>query len=85
MPIYEYACLLCKEVFDLFRGVFDDSKVKCPRCGKLKTERRITAPNFILKGSGFYVTDHKAGKSETKDAKPEKPKAKDKSKTPKKA
>lgn len=61
MPIYAYQCLTCEEHFEVVRGLFENTLPKCPKCGKNKVEKRITAPNFILKGAGFYVTDSKGG------------------------
>ena len=38
---------------------------KCPDCGKSQLRRLVSAPQFRLKGSGWYETDFK-NKSETK-------------------
>jgi predicted nucleic acid-binding Zn ribbon protein len=38
---------------------------KCPECGKSQLKRLVSAPQFRLKGSGWYETDFK-NKSETK-------------------
>jgi predicted nucleic acid-binding Zn ribbon protein len=38
---------------------------KCPECGKSKLQRLVSAPQFRLKGSGWYETDFK-GDSEKK-------------------
>ena len=57
MPIYEYQCDRCNEVFEIFHKIDEDCKVACPKClGPAK--KLISAPNFILKGSGFYVNDY---------------------------
>jgi putative FmdB family regulatory protein len=57
MPIYEYQCDKCNEIFELFHKIDEDCKVACPSClGPAK--KLISAPNFILKGSGFYVNDY---------------------------
>jgi len=69
VPIYAYQCQACEEHFELFRGLFENSQPKCPKCGKTKVAKRITAPNFILKGSGFYVTDSKDKSEPKKEAK----------------
>lgn len=71
MPIYEYQCNHCKEVFEIFHKTDEDDKVACPKClGPAK--KLISAPNFILKGSGFYVNDYpskskQAGKKSEKE------------------
>jgi len=57
MPIYEYQCNHCKDVFEVFHKIDEDCKVACPKClGPAK--KLISATNFILKGSGFYVNDY---------------------------
>ena len=57
MPIYEYECKQCKEVFEIFHKIDEDCKVACPKC--LGPARKlISATNFVLKGSGFYVNDY---------------------------
>ena len=57
MPIYEYQCNQCNEVFEIFHKIDEECKVACPTClGPVK--KLISAPNFILKGSGFYVNDY---------------------------
>ena len=57
MPIYEYECKRCKEIFEIFHKIDDDCKIACPKClGPAK--KLISATNFVLKGSGFYVNDY---------------------------
>jgi putative FmdB family regulatory protein len=57
MPIYEYECGRCKEVFEIFHKIDEECEVACPKClGPAK--KLISATNFILKGSGFYVNDY---------------------------
>jgi putative FmdB family regulatory protein len=59
MPIYEYQCNRCSEVFEIFHKIDEDCKVVCPTClGPAK--KFISAPDFVLKGSGFYVNDYPA-------------------------
>ena len=57
MPIYEYQCNKCSQVFEIFHKIDEDCKVTCPKClGPAK--KLISATNFVLKGSGFYVNDY---------------------------
>jgi putative FmdB family regulatory protein len=57
MPVYEYECNQCKEIFEIFHKIDEDCRVACPKC--LGPARKlISATNFILKGSGFYVNDY---------------------------
>jgi putative FmdB family regulatory protein len=57
MPIYEYQCTHCNDIFEIFHKIDEDCKVACPKC--LSPARKlISATNFILKGSGFYINDY---------------------------
>jgi putative FmdB family regulatory protein len=57
MPIYEYECSQCHQVFEIFHKIDEECKVACPKCLG-PTKKLISATNFILKGSGFYVNDY---------------------------
>ena len=59
MPIYEYQCDDCNHVLDALQKVNDKPLVDCPECGKNSLKRLISAPNFRLKGEGWYETDFK--------------------------
>lgn len=70
MPIYEYACKKCGD-FEATQRITEAALKKCPSCGS-KVSKLISQSAFHLKGSGWYVTDFKNGKSssdakETKD------------------
>jgi putative FmdB family regulatory protein len=57
MPIYEYQCQKCYNIFEVFHKIEEEVNPVCPKC--LSEARRIiSATNFILKGSGFYVNDY---------------------------
>ena len=59
MPIYEFECADCGNVFDRLQKISDPDPTVCPDCGKGKVHRRVTAPAFRLSGSGWYETDFK--------------------------
>jgi putative FmdB family regulatory protein len=59
MPIYEFECSACGNVFDRLQKLSDPDPDACPNCGKSKVHRRVTAPAFRLSGSGWYETDFK--------------------------
>ncbi len=45
MPIYEYKCKNCDEIFEelVVSNSTPDSKISCPKCGKNKAEKLISA------------------------------------------
>jgi putative FmdB family regulatory protein len=57
MPIYEYQCDKCGEVFEVFQKV-SDPPPKTHSCGSDKLHRVMSQTSFILKGTGWYVTDY---------------------------
>jgi len=59
MPIYEYQCNECGHQLDALQGVNDEPLLECPECAKISLKRLISAPNFRLKGQGWYETDFK--------------------------
>ncbi len=62
MPIYEYQCDSCEHVFDVLQKINEDPLTYCPECGAPKLRKLLSAPNFRLKGGGWYETDFKKGK-----------------------
>jgi putative FmdB family regulatory protein len=61
MPIYAYKCATCGHADDVMQKMSDDALTKCPACGAETYAKQVTAPNFALKGSGWYVTDFRGG------------------------
>ena len=59
MPIYEYECRECGHVFDALQKMSADPLSDCPDCGKPELRKLLSAPNFRLKGGGWYETDFK--------------------------
>ncbi len=71
MPTYDYECDACGHLFELFQGINDSHKRKCPECKKLKLRRLFgTGAAILFKGSGFYETDYRSDsyKSDAKKA-----------------
>lgn len=61
MPTYDYECDACGHEMELFQGIKDPVKKKCPACGKLKLRRLFgTGGAIVFKGSGFYQTDYRS-------------------------
>lgn len=64
MPTYQYACTACEERLDVVQKFSDDALTECPQCGGRL--RKIFSPaGIIFKGSGFYRTDSRGGKTAT--------------------
>lgn len=61
MPIYAYACGACGFKKDVLQKLSDAPLTDCPSCGQPKFSKQLTAPGFVLKGSGWYVTDFREG------------------------
>ncbi len=71
MPIYAYRCDHCGVEKDVLQKLSDAPLAVCPDCGAEAFHKRLSAPAFQLKGSGWYVTDFRdGGKKGAPDAKP---------------
>ena len=66
MPMYEYKCAACGEVFELRQKFSDEPLETHPGCGGV-VERLISAPALQFKGSGWYVTDYGKNGSSAKE------------------
>jgi len=61
MPTYDYECDACGHAMELFQGINDPVKRKCPECGKSKLRRLFgSGAAIVFKGSGFYQTDYRS-------------------------
>lgn len=62
MPIYAYKCRACEHQFEARQRFSDNPLSECPVCNG--SIRRVISPvGIVFKGSGFYVTDNRNGKS----------------------
>jgi putative FmdB family regulatory protein len=57
VPIYEYQCCKCGEIFEAFQKVSDEPLTECRFC-QGRVEKLISQSSFQLKGSGWYLTDY---------------------------
>ena len=73
MPTYEYLCNACHGEFETEMRMSDPPQAVCPSCGSSETKRLISHSSFVLKGTGWYVTDYarkNGGSSSGSDPKP---------------
>ena len=71
MPIYEYHCLECGHTKDVLQKWSDPLLTDCPACEKPSFSKKVSAPGFQLKGTGWYETDFKdkpANKSDSESS-----------------
>src|SRR5215472_11920866 len=61
MPIYEYRCSACGHELEAIQKFSDAPLITCPSCSRDTLAKLVSAAGFQLKGSGWYVTDFKAG------------------------
>jgi putative FmdB family regulatory protein len=65
MPIYEYRCTGCGSEYEFIQKFSDPPREECPNCGG-RLEKLISNTSFVLKGSGWYVTDYASGERKAK-------------------
>ncbi|MCB8944111.1 MAG: hypothetical protein H6658_10185 [Ardenticatenaceae bacterium] len=64
MPYYQYRCNDCEHEFETRQRMSEDPLTDCPVCdGRIR--RVVNSVGVVFKGSGFYVTDTRNGKSAT--------------------
>jgi putative FmdB family regulatory protein len=60
MPLYEYKCNECGQVFEVRQNFADNPLTTHEGCGGA-VQRLLSAPALQFKGSGFYITDYSKG------------------------
>ena len=67
MPTYEYECMKCGKVFELFQPITEAPRRKLKkgdpkpcRCAATVSRRIGSGGGIIFKGSGFYTTDYRS-------------------------
>jgi putative FmdB family regulatory protein len=68
VPIYEYRCAKCGNVFEVLQKFSDAPLKKHEKCGG-KVEKLISAPGIHFKGEGWYITDYARAGSKDGQAK----------------
>ncbi len=72
MPLYEYRCSECGYRFEKIESFNADHSPVCPKCGS-DSKRLLSLGSFVLKGSGWYATDHASGNHGSNSVKTDKP------------
>lgn len=57
MPLYEYRCESCGDVFEVIQKFSEEPLAAHPGCGG-HVVRLLSAPALQFKGTGWYVTDY---------------------------
>lgn len=57
MPIYEYKCEKCGKEHEVMQKMTAKPLTVCQSCGG-RLKKLISNTSFVLKGSGWYVTDY---------------------------
>jgi putative FmdB family regulatory protein len=66
MPIYEYRCTECQQIFeDWCKQANDSTEHSCPTC-KGQAHRIMSNTSFALKGGGWYATEYGSRRNEEK-------------------
>ena len=65
MPIYEYNCSKCGKRHEVMQKITDQSLTVCPDCGG-ELRKIISNTSFVLKGTGWYVTDYASNRQTEK-------------------
>jgi len=61
MPTYDYQCQKCEFEFEREQRITENPIKTCPKCKSRKAKRLLSAPNFILKGGGWYADGYGSG------------------------
>ena len=69
MPLYEYKCDSCGDVFEVIQKFSDTPLAVHGTCGG-QLERLVSTSALMFKGSGWYVNDYGKGNSKDPKAKP---------------
>jgi putative FmdB family regulatory protein len=60
MPTYAYRCTKCGHRFELFHGIKDNARKRCPRCKSVARRVPAGGAGLLFKGTGFHITDYRS-------------------------
>jgi putative FmdB family regulatory protein len=61
MPLYEYQCEKCGDLFEAMQKFSDEPLTVHEKCGG-PLHRLLSPPALQFKGSGWYITDYARGR-----------------------
>ncbi len=69
MPVYEYECNECQNVFEIQQKISEDPIKMCPECnGAVK--KLMSMSSFQLKGGGWYADGYASKKTNSNGKSP---------------
>jgi putative FmdB family regulatory protein len=69
MPLYEYRCENCGQLFEVMQKFADAPLTTHEACGGGPVVRLLSAPALQFKGSGWYITDYAKGSGGSSNSK----------------
>ncbi len=64
MPIYEYCCGKCDELFEVYQSIIvSENDMKCPKCGSGDVHKKMSSFGFCSIGGGNVSSPGSAGHS----------------------
>jgi putative FmdB family regulatory protein len=56
MPIYEYKCLECGRISEIFLHSLNSQNIRCPACGSYKLDKLLSASYTLKSGASMLGT-----------------------------
>ena len=69
MPIYEYKCLECGRISEIFVRSLDNQNIQCPACGSQKLDK-ILSTSYTLKSGASRPGTTCCGRTERCETSP---------------
>jgi putative FmdB family regulatory protein len=72
MPVYEYECSACNNVFEVQQKISEAPLTQCSQCGG-SVKKLVSSSAFHLKGGGWYSDGYSSGGKKEGEASPPSP------------
>lgn len=73
MPVYEYECKSCENIFEIQQKISDGPLKECPDCGN-EVKKLVSRSSFHLKGQGWYSDGYSGNSNKSAPVKDKKDK-----------